>query len=332
MPRGDLDVEHDFAVGVGVFAGLVRRVVHGDGGDIGRRQVELIEVGGDVALGEAAAELDDADGLALAGEARGEVVELGDLRRGEALRGGGPDGDASGDGGSPATRAVGVDDMGTRLHAVIEAEDAFDDVGDVSGHLHRAEAATVVALGRGVVDELDFEGVLEVTDGAGDDDVALGGVSREDLEAVLLGVLGDAGEVGGIGTVFGDELVFGEVGALARELRADGGGLGGFVVTTGPHAEADGDLDHLVGIGWSGFFGAGDDLAVTTGERNKGAILVWHAEWCSLSDAAGADRQLVTRRGVAYWRRASPWQWGHSTFERQLVQVNGGLYKQIARK
>ena len=49
---------------------------------LGAVLAEGFEVGGEVGGSVAAAELDDADGLARGGGVGGELVELGDLRRG----------------------------------------------------------------------------------------------------------------------------------------------------------------------------------------------------------------------------------------------------------
>ena len=63
-------------VGRGVFSSIDR-----DGGDGGRREVEGLEVGGNVCRTVAAAELDEADGLACGGNAGGELIKFGDLNR-----------------------------------------------------------------------------------------------------------------------------------------------------------------------------------------------------------------------------------------------------------
>src|SRR5262249_17989530 len=96
--RGHLDIEHDFAVRVRVGAGDVGAdaAVAGDAhrGDIGRGQAQGGEVGLQVGDAEAGprcvvvlvevVQFDDGDALAVAVETGREVVEGGDLRRGEA--------------------------------------------------------------------------------------------------------------------------------------------------------------------------------------------------------------------------------------------------------
>ena len=77
---GHLDVEQHLAVGtVRVAARHVLRAVDADGRDRGTGDAQPGEVGVEVGLGEAAAELDDRDRLPGAVGAVGEPVDLAEL-------------------------------------------------------------------------------------------------------------------------------------------------------------------------------------------------------------------------------------------------------------
>ena len=73
---GDFNVEHDFAVGAVGVGGAVLAAVDEDCGDCWGLLAEGFEVGGEVGGLVAAAQLDDADGLACGGCVGWELVEL----------------------------------------------------------------------------------------------------------------------------------------------------------------------------------------------------------------------------------------------------------------
>jgi hypothetical protein len=81
----DLDVEHHFGIGaIRIADRLVVAAIDRDGSDGRNRNIEAVEVGGEVGRGVAAAELDDPDRFARAVELR-EGVKAGELWRIEGL-------------------------------------------------------------------------------------------------------------------------------------------------------------------------------------------------------------------------------------------------------
>jgi len=117
---GDLDVEQDFGVGAVGVGWTVLAVVHRDCGYGRRRETERFEVVCDVRLLIAAAQLNDADGLACAVDAGRKVIELRNLNR--RVR------DADG-GGISDRLYFAKPKVGVRLRAIIETENSLNDIG-----------------------------------------------------------------------------------------------------------------------------------------------------------------------------------------------------------
>src|SRR5713101_5241260 len=145
---GYFDVQHNLAVGsTGIAGRLVMAVVNGDGYNFRRCHLQSgFEVALDVARPEAATQFDDGDALARAIRTCGEVIELGNLHRGE--------GAAGllllcactwGHGGVVDAK------MGFRLRTVVEPKDSGDDSIQFRGDVNGAAAAAVRSAGKLVI-------------------------------------------------------------------------------------------------------------------------------------------------------------------------------------
>ena len=145
---GDFDVQHNLAIrSTGIPGGFVMAVVDGDGYNFRRGHLQSgFEVAFDVARAESSAQFDDGNALARAIRTCGEVIELGNLHRGE------------GAGGLLLLCACtwghgGVVDakMGLCLRTVVETKDGGDDAIQFRGDVNGAAAAAVRSAGRLVV-------------------------------------------------------------------------------------------------------------------------------------------------------------------------------------
>ncbi len=170
---GDFDVEHDFAVGTIGSVGLVLALVDGNGRHLRFREAEALEVGGDVGCFEAAAQLDEADGLAGGGEASRKTVELRNLHR--CVR----------DVGGAGLRDAPVDGAGSDaevrccLGTIVEAEDCFNVACEGARNLDVALPDAVDhTLWTGLEAERDLKGFLQSASSPSKADNAAGRVVR----------------------------------------------------------------------------------------------------------------------------------------------------------
>ena len=170
---GDLDVQQHLAVGaVRVGAGRVHPAVHPDPAHRRPGDAQPGEVGVELGLGVAAAELEDRQGLAGAVQAVRKAVHGAELERGEAHR----------------TRRGGGAEPGSGLRPVVQTEDGGDHPVQLSRHAELAGAVPVADLfaarapaGDGL--QRRTEDPAQHRHGAGDPDPPGRGVGADHLHA-----------------------------------------------------------------------------------------------------------------------------------------------------
>ena len=208
--RSDLDVEHHLAIGALCIRRVIGPTIDTDGLDGGHRQSQAREVGLDVGRPESTTQLDDGDALARPIQPGRELVERGQLRRGERT--------ACGAGGH---LVIGVNlKMGLCLWPVVQSEDALDHLGQVARHADRTRAAAVSAA---VVLELlqaDPEGLAHGGRIARQHHAAPRGIGINQDQLMLGGKGRNLGDVLCIGTVAGGVAFATQVLALGRALVA----------------------------------------------------------------------------------------------------------------
>ncbi len=176
---------------------------------VGHRKVgDRLEVGRDVAVAVAAAELEDADGLPRSRSGR-EAVQRRHLLRRER-RG--------------VEAAGGLAHHRARERPVVQAEHVLDHVRQLAGQAHRALDAAVPGAAEPIGVEPYAEGALHLRHGAGQADAAPRAVPFHNLKAVACRKGGDAVEVVIRGAVAGGELLARQVAALGRARVEDGQG------------------------------------------------------------------------------------------------------------
>src|SRR5664279_2695111 len=171
---------------------------------------------------QAPAQLDEGDALPLPRGGRHEVVEVGDLWRRE--RYGGACRRGTGIPGRAAWGALFLQRDGTEvrvsLRAVIEPEHALDDPAERGRDGDRADSPSICALGIGVALESHSERGAHRTSRARQDNLALGLIRLDDLQAMVRGERPDRGDVGGVRAAAGAQLLAGQV-ATVSEVRRE---------------------------------------------------------------------------------------------------------------
>src|SRR5258707_13095964 len=154
---GDFDVQQDLAIGAtGITGGFIVAAVHGDGHDFGGLHVQSgLEVALNVARLESTTQFDDSDALAGAIGIRREIIELGNLHRGEGA------GRLCRQGMSGYGRTMRAK-VGPRCRTVVEAQDGGDDAVQFRGHVEESGAAAIRSAGRLVIQQLDVKRFAEV--------------------------------------------------------------------------------------------------------------------------------------------------------------------------
>ncbi len=191
------------------------------------RDAEALEVGREVGRPIAAAELDDADGLAAAVGVGREVVQLRELRRRERRRAGG--GRVRRDhraGRLLRGRRVVVLELRARRRTIVDAEHAFDDVGQFARHRQLADAAAIGAAGIREVLDVGLERLRELPHGARQEYAATRAIGRDDADAERLREFGHAIEVGlraaePLGVVFAPDVLAVRVGVARRRREVE---------------------------------------------------------------------------------------------------------------
>ena len=143
---GDLDIEHDLAIRAVGVARRVLALVDGYSSHLGRFLTQSFEVGGKIRGAIAAAQLDDADGLASSRRTLGKLVKLAHLNRGVGGAG------CAGMGAGEALRSpdTGVDgraqdtEVRLGLGTIIEPQDGLHRTGQLGGQM---DAALTDAIG-----------------------------------------------------------------------------------------------------------------------------------------------------------------------------------------
>ncbi len=149
--RGDFNVEHYFAVRALRVGGGVLAAVDEDRRDAGSGDADGLEVGGDVGRPIAAAELDDADGLAGSARVGGKLISLRYLRRRVA-----------GCRSVQWTNAAADAEMRRGLRAIVETEDRQHVRRERLGQLNASLANAILGVADLLLLQRDAEGPLHV--------------------------------------------------------------------------------------------------------------------------------------------------------------------------
>jgi hypothetical protein len=130
-------------------------VVDGNGGKRGQRQTELLEVRVQILRPVSPTQLDEGNALSSAVDARGEVIEVGDLSGCMRFRSGS---------GVPGQAPLGSQ-MSSCLGAVIKSQNALYDRSERSGEMNGSGMAAIGAGGMSIMPEVHPKGSAKV--GAG---------------------------------------------------------------------------------------------------------------------------------------------------------------------
>src|SRR5438105_3764538 len=189
-----LDIEHDLTVRAIRAGWAITCVVHRNGDDLRRRNVQLLKIGAQVGGTIATAKLDDGHALALTVDICGEVVQLRNLRRCKRCAWG------------SRTRAAAGIQLTLAAYVrpgrwpVVQAEDALDDAvelgRDVDWTLTSAEGPTV---GMSILGQLDAKRGADLGDGAAEHYAVPRRAGLDHAEPARARKGFDAGHVGGIG-------------------------------------------------------------------------------------------------------------------------------------
>jgi hypothetical protein len=154
------------------------------------------------------------------------------------------------------------------LLPIIQAEYTLDKGLQLTGNMHRSEAAAVGPLRGIVLHQPDPKRFANLLGSAGDDYRALCLIGALHLQMVLLCKLYNLLYIGGIGPVLVRELFRAEVGSLVGRKRAQSVRLGGEIASRRARANFYGQLDDFMGVDWTHNVRAGNQLALAAGKRH----------------------------------------------------------------